>query len=162
MKHSITSILIILSAVSFGKSAAFIQRIEGFRPSVYLDSTGRRTIGYGFTSARLVGRERITETEATAELKRICNRITARLRRELGHGNGLTAQEEAAVVSFIYNVGWNRFKASTMFRLLKAGKRGEIVAREFTKWVYVTRNGRKVFSGGLHKRRQRERLMFMG
>ena len=162
MKKTITSLLFLLSMTAIGQSAAFIQQIEGFRPSVYLDSTGRRTIGYGFTSARLVGRERITETEATAELKRICNRITARLRRELGNGNRLTAQEESAVVSFIYNVGWYRFQKSTMCRLLKAGKRGDIVAREFTKWVYVTKNGRKVFCGGLHKRRQRERRMFMG
>lgn len=141
-------------------TVGFVKRAEGFRATVYRDAAGRKTIGYGFTSDRMVGRGRLSEAEAAAELKRICRSITLRLRAELG-GKRLSASEETAVVSFIYNVGWANFKASTMCRLLKSGKRGEAVASEFSKWIYVTKGGRKVVSKGLKARREKERRKFL-
>lgn len=155
---------IVLAFNANGKTAndavALLKGFEGFRPTVYKCVAGKDTIGYGFTSKDMVKRGRMTEKEASAELQRLCNAIAARLRAELGEGNQLTANEEAAVVSFIYNVGWANFKNSTMCRLLKEGKRGAVIGAEFRKWVYVTTNGKKVVSKGLKNRRTKEASVF--
>lgn len=143
------------------KATALIKGFEGFRSFVYTCEAGKPTIGYGFTSAAMVGKGYITEAEASAELARICGSITAKLRSELGNGNVLLPHEEAAVVSFIYNVGWTNFKNSTMCRLLKEGKRGAVVGVEFRKWVYVTKGGKKVVSNGLRNRRTKEAMTFL-
>ena len=142
------------------KAAAFIKVVEGFKATAYSDAAGKRTIGYGFTSKAMLGKRRLTEAEASVELARICGEISERLKSEL-KGQTLTAREEAAIVSFIYNVGWATFKRSTMCRLLKEGKRGAVVAAEFSKWVYVTKGGRKVVCKGLKRRRAKERREFM-
>ena len=139
-----------------------IKQIEGFRHGVYTDQSGRQAIGYGFVSADMVRKGWITEGEASAELRRICRRISVKLREELSGGKPLTAQEEAALVSFIYNVGWSNFRTSAMLRKLKAGRRGLSVADEFSRWVYVTRDGRKMKSLGLSVRRDIERGLFLG
>ena len=143
------------------KAAAFLKTVEGFRATAYSDAAGKSTIGYGFTSTAMIGRGRITETEASTELSRLCRSISARLRAELG-SQKLTVAEESAVVSFIYNVGWGNFRTSTMCRMLKEGKRGWVVADEFARWVYVTKGGRKVVCNGLKRRREKERRRFMG
>ena len=147
--------------VASSRAVALIKSVEGFSATTYRDAVGIRAIGYGFTSEWLVSREQMTKAEASLELSRICRQIICQLRREL-YGQRLTEGEEAAVVSFIYNVGWANFKASTMCRLLKKGKRGKVVADEFTRWVYVTKNGRKVVCDGLKTRRAMERQRFMG
>ena len=143
------------------KAAAFLKTVEGFRSTAYDDAAGNRTIGYGFTSADMIGKGRITEGEASVELARICRSLSSKLRAELG-GQRLTVAEEAALISFIYNIGWSNFKGSTMCRLLKEGKRGRVVADEFNRWVYVTKGGRKVVCDGLKTRRAMERQRFMG
>lgn len=162
----VTATALLAMATAYGASteqaAELLKGFEGFRPSVYKCEAGKPTIGYGFTSAAMVGKEHITEGEASAELSRLCDGIVANLRKELGKGNILKPNEEAAVVSFIYNVGWGAFKSSTMFRLLKDGKRGAAVGAEFRKWVYVTKDGKKVVSKGLANRRSKEAATFLG
>lgn len=143
------------------KASALLKGFEGFRPSVYKCEAGKDTIGYGFTSKELIAKGRMTETEASTELKRICEGIAKNLRAELGNGNTLTASEEAAIVSFIYNVGWYNFKTSTLCRLLKEGRRGAIIGVELRKWVYVTKGGKKVVSKRLANRRGKEVMMFL-
>ena len=143
------------------RATGFLKGIEGFRPVPYLDAVGKKSIGYGFTSLDMVGRGRLSEREASMELFRLCRSISRKLRAELNNQR-LAAFEETALVSFVYNVGWANFKASTMCRLLKEGKRGAEVSKEFARWIYITKNGRKVISKGLQERRKRERLCFEG
>ena len=163
MKKTIFAAALLAAALAHGggadKAANLLKGLEGFLPSVYKCAAGRDTIGYGFTEGRLLARGRMTEGEATAELERICGEIAVRLRKE--GGIILNPSEEAAVVSFVYNVGWGAFKSSTMFRLLKAGRRGAAIGAEFRKWVYVTKGGKKVVSKGLASRRAEEARMFM-
>lgn len=143
------------------KATGLVKGFEGFRPSVYKCEAGNATIGYGFTSKELIAKGHMTEAEATAELKKICDGIAVKLRKEIGTAKPLTASQEAAVVSFIYNVGWTNFKTSTMCRLLKEGKRGAAIGVEFRKWVYVTKGGKRVVSKGLAKRRAKELRTFL-
>ena len=143
------------------KAIGLLKGFEGFRPTVYKCEAGKATIGYGFTSKELVAKKQMSETEASAELARICKGIAVQLRKEIGTAKPLTAAQEAAVVSFIYNVGWANFKNSTMCRLLKEGKRGAVIGAEFRKWVYVTKDGKKVVSKGLANRRAKEARTFL-
>lgn len=161
MKRLITTAAIAAFALSAfaDKAADFIKGIEGFRPSAYLCQAGELAIGYGFTDPRLIAKGTISRAEADRELDRICGTIRQRLRMEL-KGQRLTDGEEAAVVSFIYNVGWYNFKCSRMCRLIIQGKRGSDVAEEFRRWTYVSQDGRKVKSKGLQKRRLSEAVMF--
>ena len=149
-------------AASAQTTADFIKKFEGYRDTVYTCAAGKKTIGYGFTDASVVAKGRITRAEADKELNRICNTIAARVRREVAKGKGkpMTAKEETAIVSFVYNVGWHNFKRSTLLRLLKQGKRGAAIGAELRKWKYVTANGRKTVSKGLAKRRNAEAAMF--
>ena len=143
------------------KASDLLKGFEGFRPFVYKCEAGKDTIGYGFTSKELIAKGRMTEAEASAELKRICEGISLKLCAEMGEGNTLTAGEEAAIISFIYNVGWGNFKASTLCRLLKEGKGGAVIGIELRKWVYVTKGGKKVVCKGLANRRAEEARIFL-
>ena len=149
------------TAVAATKAATFLKTVEGFRPTEYRDSTGKRTIGYGFTSAGMLGKRRISEAEASVELVRICRALSLKLQAELA-GQRLTDAERSALISLIYNIGWSNFKTSKMCRLLKNGKRGKVVADEFARWVYVTKDGQKIVCHGLKARRAKERQRFMG
>lgn len=164
-KILVTATALLAMATAYGASteqaAELLKGFEGFRPSVYKCEAGKDTIGYGFTSKELIAKGRMTEADASAELKRICEGIALKLRAELGNGNTLTASEEAAIVSFIYNVGWFNFKNSTLCRLLKEGRRGAVIGVELRKWVYVTKGGKKVVSKGLAKRRDKEAMTFL-
>lgn len=161
--------IIILAAVAFvsltssgaDMAADLLKGLEGFQSSSYLCEAGRPTIGYGFTSRELVAKGYITRKEADKELDRTCRAIANKLHKELGAKTILAPHEEAALVSFIFNVGWGNFKSSTMCAMLKKGVRGAAIGAEFHRWVYITKNGRKVESRGLCKRRKKEAQMFL-
>lgn len=165
MKHLtiLTIATLMLPFVSLGNERAIslVKSFEGFKSSPYHCEAGKVTIGYGFTSQEMIAKGYITEKEANKEVFRMCQEIAKNLKVELGNSNTLKPNEEAAVVSFIYNVGWANFKASTMCRLLKEGKRGALVGAEFHKWVYVSKGNAKVVSKGLKNRRHKEAMCFM-
>ena len=160
----IVGMAVVIGTMAMGgtidKATGLLKGFEGFRSSVYKCDAGKATIGYGFTSKAMIAKGHITEADASKELKRICEGIALKLRKEIGTAKPLTASQEAAVVSFVYNVGWTSFKTSTMCRLLKEGKRGAVVGAEFRKWVYVTKGGKKVVSKGLANRRAKEARIF--
>lgn len=68
----------------------------------------------------------------------------------------LNANQKAALVSFVYNVGGNAFKDSTLLAKLNTGDY-EGAAAEFKKWVYVKGNR----STGLMTRREAEKRVFL-
>ena len=153
------SIILSLGSLGSEEAAAFVKRMESFRGEVYRDAGGRRTIGYGATSASLVRKEGISRADASRAVLVECQRLAGLLHKELGEN--LKPHEEIALVSFVYNIGWANFRRSRMYRLLKAGHRGGYVGAEFGRWVYYTRKGRKVKSEGLRIRRNAEAQMFM-
>lgn len=142
-----------------GDAAKLIKNFEGFRPSVYICQAGEKAIGYGFTDSCLVSRGTITREEAEKELTRICGELVQKISNDL-NGIMLKDTELAALVSFVYNVGWRNYRGSTLRRLILNGKRGWPVAKEFNRWVYVKKSGKKIQSNGLKKRRAAEAATF--
>jgi lysozyme len=146
---------------SLAKALTFIKKAEGgLYLKAYLDSGKVPTIGYGSTydfdklrkvqMGDIITKEQaerwlqITTSKDADEIKRI---VTVPL-----NNNQLNA-----LISFVYNVGINGFKASTMLRLLNSGADKNEVAQQFDRWIFD--NGIKV--KGLINRRKAEKDLFL-
>lgn len=127
---------------------------EGLRLTAYKDGGGVWTIGYGHTGADV--REGLTIPLSEAE-----RLLTRDLKTAEGHVNGavqvkLTQNQFDALVSFVYNVGGEAFRTSTMLRLLNAGDYVG-AANQFPRW---NKDNGKVVQG-LINRRAKERDLFL-
>ncbi|SFD84088.1 Flagellum-specific peptidoglycan hydrolase FlgJ [Chitinophaga sp. CF118] len=141
---------------------ALIKRLEGFRAQKYNDQAGHCTIGYGTLIhkgncngdaseqpyANGVTDERATELLMTrvGDFQRTINeQITV----------SLNQNQFDALVSFVYNIGSENFRRSTLRRLLNQGSYTS-VPTEMRKWVKIRQNGALVDSQGLVNRRNAE------
>lgn len=137
---------------------------EDLRLTSYLDQAGVYTIGWGVTSyengAAVKKGEKITQARAVELLNyhiRIAeNAINDLVSAELSQG------QFDALVSFVYNVGRTGFQGSTLRKLVNANPDNTtVIAAEFSKWVYVTKNNVKVISNGLVNRRAEEIAIYV-
>jgi lysozyme len=69
----------------------------------------------------------------------------------------LTSYQEAALISFVYNIGLPPFQTSTMLTLLNGGHVTE-AAGQFSRWVFAN----SVTVKGLVRRRGAEAAVFLG
>lgn len=135
---------------------ALIKKWEGFSLKPYLCPAGLPTIGWGHV---------ISEADAVKYAGGItldvANALFARDVRIAEAGvvalitAPLAANQFAALVSFTFNLGAGRLRASTLRRKVNARDYAG-AADEFPKWVFAA--GRKL--PGLIKRRAEERLLF--
>lgn len=124
-----------------------LKTFEGFRATPYRDPTGTYTIGFGTT--------RITEEEAEYLLESYCKREIKPVMDEYIKVP-LNANQQAALVSLIYNIGGPLFIKSILRSKLNSGDI-EGAADEFLKFVWS--KGTKL--PGLVKRREAERALFI-
>lgn len=136
-----------------------IKEAEGFRPEIYLCPAGRSTVGYGHV---VKSNERfdlpLSEGEADRLLDDDLTTILYGVRRLVVVP--LSPCREAALVSFVYNVGFAAFERSTLLRRLNRGKMEE-AADQFDRWVHATVKGVKLVLPGLVARRVKEKAMFL-
>lgn len=141
-----------------------IKRFEGLRLAAYLCPAGIPTIGYGHTGDVKIG-QRITEHQADvilqADLERFEEIIEKAVRVKLN------ANQHAALVSLVFNVGPGKKgirdglvelksgKPSSLLRFLNEGQ-FNAAAAQFSKWIHA---GGKVLPG-LVKRRAAEAALF--
>lgn len=146
------------SAVSAAKH--LIAGEEGLRLTVYKDTGGVWTVGYGhvvkpndglypYTSKRTI-------TQAEADAFFVADTATATNAVNQHVRVPISQNQHAALVSLAFNIGGTALKNSTLLRKLNAGDING-AADEFLKWVHD--NGVKV--AGLVNRRQRERAIFL-
>lgn len=131
---------------------ALIKQWEGFRAEAYLDGGGVWTVGYGHTSdENLKVSKGVSVTPEEAE---------ELLREDISEASTavgvyvtvpLTEHQRAALISFVFNVGINAFKSSTLLRLLNQGDY-DAVPEQLLRWVFD--NGKRV--QGLANRRVAE------
>lgn len=133
-------------------SLELIKEFEGLRLEAYLCPANVWTIGYGHTKTVRKGMK-ITNAEAEELLKGdiawVKNCTDSAVKVEL------SANQVAAVYSFIYNVGAGAFRSSTLLRKLNQGDH-EGAANEFKRW---NKGGGKVLAG-LTRRRAAEAKLF--
>lgn len=135
-----------------------IKTHESFASVPYRDQAGIWTIGYGHKIESGESFTSLTEQQASALLAR--DVATAEDAVNASVRVGLSQHQFDALVSFVFNVGTGAFRRSTLLKKINAGD--STAAAEFTRWVYVTKGGKKVQSAGLLNRRQSEVAMFNG
>lgn len=131
----------------------FIKGLEGFSADAFDDDKAgtpevERSIGYG---------HQITGKETTQDPEQLLSHDIAAAEAAVARWVvvPLTANQRAALISFVYNVGVTAFAKSTLLRKLNAGDYAGAAA-EFDRWVYSGGN----VAQGLVARRSRERQLF--
>lgn len=135
------------------RGVELIKRFEGCRLVAYRCAANKLTIGWGHTGADVREGMEIDIDEAERLLKMdlvIHENNVARLVRV-----PLLQNQFDALVSFEFNVGYGKFRSSTLLRKLNSGDY-EGAGKEFIRWVY---GGGRVL-GGLVKRREAEFEMY--
>jgi lysozyme len=129
-----------------------VKKFEGFRDTAYLCPAGVWTIGYGTTENVSQGDE---VTKQDAEVWLMDDLIEASAAIDKLVEVPLTQEQYDALTSFVYNVGRDAFRKSTMLHLLNAGDY-EGAAEQFPRW---NKGGGRVLAG-LSRRREAERQVF--
>jgi lysozyme len=132
------------------KAIALIKNFEGCRLTAYNDGIGIPTIGWGHTEGVKLG-DKITQAEADNLLMKDVQVFTDSV-RELVRVP-LTREQEAALISFAYNVGVDGFANSTLLIKLNRGDY-ESVSAEMARWI----NAGSPVEAGLRSRRATEGL----
>lgn len=123
---------------------------EGYVPGTYVDPVGIVTACFGHTSKELKLGTAMSEQQC---LELLAKDLVSHNQQLLSAINvSLSDQEQAAYLSFHYNVGASNFRSSTLLKYLNAGNRVE-ACNQLTRWVYA----RGVKLNGLIKRRSHER-----
>jgi lysozyme len=131
---------------------ALIKRFEGCELEAYLDSVGIPTIAYGRIKNVRMG-DTCTQEQAESWLEE-------ELPEYEGYINDLvkvdlTQCQFDALCSWVYNLGPNNLKESTLLRVLNEGDYSSVPA-EIKRW---NKAGGKVLEG-LMRRREAEALLF--
>jgi lysozyme len=157
----ILGITAITKGGSLSNALNFIKKAEGgLYLKSYQDSGGVWTVGYGstydFDKQRKVQQgDIITEAQAQRWLEMETSQNAKDIKSLVKVP--LNNNQLNALISFVYNVGINAFKKSTMLKLLNSGADKATVANQFDKWVFD--NG--VIVKGLINRRNAEKNLFL-
>lgn len=132
---------------------------EGLSLTVYNDTAGLATIGYGH---RVKAGEDFTGGISQAQAADLLAQDVAYAEDAVSAlvSVALDQAQFDALVSFTYNAGVSAFKNSTLLKLLNAGDY-QGAADQMTRWVFVTRGGVKVADAGLSNRRASEQRQFL-
>ena len=139
-----------------------IRAFEGCRLSAYKCPAGIWTIGWGATivnGAAVREGDTISQSLADELLRAEILRIAAQLHEIIPVSAKWGGNQQAAVLSWIYNVGLGAAKDSTLRRRINAGEGGPVVIpQELPKWDKA--NGAAL--PGLTRRRAAEIELFVG
>lgn len=134
-----------------------VQEFEGCRLVAYLCPAGVWTVGWGHTGPDI--RQGVTWTQARADatLDADLRQFHAGMVEILPMMVGWTADRQAALLSWAFNVGLGAVRSSTMRRRLLAGEdAATVVSQELPQWDKA--NGRPL--AGLTRRRAAELALF--
>lgn len=135
----------------------FLKLKEGFRPEVYTDSGGVKTIGYGFTDPELIERGYITEEEATEILKKEIKEREKKLESQIPTWFLLNNNQKSALISYGYNVGvenWEKYQPK-LFQALASGDFANAA-----QYMDIVKDRKGNILPGLVTRRKEEQEMF--
>lgn len=146
------------SVVSIALTLALIVPHEGKRNNAYKDPVGVTTICFGHTKTAKMGQSKTDQecyellVEDLKDTSKALDYVTV----------PITPHLEAALRSFIFNVGSSAFKNSTLLKKLNK-KDYQGACDELQKWIKATdrRTNTLIVLPGLVKRRANERDMCM-
>lgn len=137
------------------RGIGLIKSFESFSPQSYICPAGKPTIGYG----HVIGPgENFAEPISEKEASRILAADVRKAERSVLWlvDVPLTDNQFSALASFVFNVGAQAFRTSTMRQYLNQGAFSRAAA-EFDRWVYA--NKKKL--SGLVRRRAAEKALFL-
>lgn len=134
-------------------AAPLVRKWEGCRLVAYICPAGVLTIGWGHTGSDVKPGMKITQAGAEALLMADLRAAQLQVRKYVRAA--LTAHQEAALISFVFNVGWPRFSGSTLVRLLNKGDYSCVPA-QLARWNKGTVRGQLTVLPGLVSRRADE------
>jgi len=141
-----------------------IAKHEGFRSKPYLDAVGVPTIGYGNTFYPDNARVTMYDKEITQEEGReLLRDILRRFERDVNSVIPQVAQNKYdAILSFVYNVGFDNFNGSTLLKRIKANSNDPDISFQFSQWNKARdRNtGQLKVLAGLTRRRKEEANLY--
>jgi len=118
-------------------AAKIIKKWEGFMPEAYLCPGGVPTIGFG--STRYENGDEVSMDDCDIDRKRgeeillhYIKEVAGQVRSVLKHN--LTDNQEAALISFTYNLGIGNLKRSTLLLLINGGPMNQNIPREIKRW----------------------------
>jgi GH24 family phage-related lysozyme (muramidase) len=152
-------------AIYLAPAQALIKQWEGLRLSAYPDpATGAEpwTIGYGMTAvngAPVRKGDKISQALADELLRSEIHRYAAELYKLIPAMRQYGANQQAALISWAYNVGLGAVESSTLRKRLLAGESGQaVIPQELPRW---NKAGNTVLEG-LTRRRAAEVALFTG
>jgi lysozyme len=135
-----------------------IKVFEGFSKKPYKCPAGILTIGWGRTEGVKLG-DVTTPTEEQEWLEMRLEKNLVWLRNKL-RPILLTSNQEAALLSLVYNIGQGTFLKSSVFRILKNSSTTQLnIAELAAYWKQYKLGGGKVLPG-LVRRREAEVALF--
>lgn len=152
---------LISGEATIAQAAELCKIYEGYRAKAYKCPAGIWTIGWGRTGTDVNENSPITTMLKEAEW------LTNRLERDLVSLRNklrpliLNANQEAALLSFMYNVGQGNFLKSSVFRILRESENKPLDTNQLKAyWLQWNKAGGKVLPG-LTRRRNAEVQLFM-
>jgi lysozyme len=131
-----------------------IKKFEGFKGNSYLCPAGVPTIGYGSTIWTDGSRVKIGQTVTLKDAEKLMAFFLANVIHFIP--DNVNQNQFDALSSFLYNVGVDNFRKSTLLKLVRKNPDNELIRDEFMKWTLVRKNGSLVQSNGLKNRRKAE------
>ncbi|CAM0557115.1 hypothetical protein EHLJMEHL_02203 [Vreelandella titanicae] len=122
-----------IGAAAIAIAAATVGFFEGKENQAYHDPVGVVTICYGHTATARIGQTH-SDAECEALLKQDLGKAFEAVDRHISVE--LPPTREAALASFVYNVGEGAFARSTLLRRLNAGQVRE-ACDELLRWVHA-------------------------
>lgn len=136
---------------------AIVKEFEGCRLTAYTCPAGELTIGWGHTGPDVHPGLTWSQQQADDALARELSSYRAQMLEVLPMASRWNGKQQAAMTSFVYNLGAGALQGSTMRRRLMAGEDpATVVRQEFPKWV----NGGGGPLLGLVRRRAAEVALF--
>jgi len=132
-----------------------IKSFEGCRLEAYKCPAGIWTIGYGATGPSIKEGMKWTQEQAEAALLKHVAEFESAVNSMVTVP--ITQAQFDALVSFVYNIGPNAFRKSTLLDLLNDGDYSG-AAQQFARWISKGTPAEP----GLRRRREAERQLFAG
>lgn len=151
--------------VKFGAAAVIAAAIaviapwEGLRNQTYLDIVGVATVCYGQTGPAARPVARYSDAECKAMLGNEVAHFARQMESCISPAARMTAQQQAVVLSWAYNVGANAACKSTLVRKLNAGRPPAEWCAELLRW---NRAGGQVVRGLDNRRKHEHQLCIRG
>jgi len=165
----IVALILLSSTMAIGaKAEELIKKFEADDINKYLnayiDPVGKPTVGYGSTYNYDAKRpvklgDSVTQAKALEWLRKETKKIVPQIKALVKVP--INQNQLDSLTSFVYNIGIDAFRESTLLRLLNSGTDKETVAAQFDRWNKGTVNGQKVVLPGLVRRRSEEKALFL-